>query len=86
MNHCICDEDSGEDGGEEQRGRGRQRRGSSGAGDSFPAASIMGKRRPLAPFLHGFMGALPHGDGIHGGGENVALMAAKSWVEVSPTS
>jgi hypothetical protein len=72
MNHCICDEDSGEDGGEEQRGRGRQRRGSSGAGggagDSFPAASIMGERRPLAPFLHGFMGSLSHGDGIHGGG------------------
>jgi hypothetical protein len=31
---------------------------SGGAGDS-PAAGIMGKRRPLAPFLHGFMGALP---------------------------
>jgi hypothetical protein len=56
-----------------------------GAGDS-PAAGIMGERRPLAPFLHRFMGALPHGDGIHGGGENVALMAANSWVEVSPTS
>jgi hypothetical protein len=40
----------------------------SGAGGSFPAASIMGERRPLAPFLHGFMGALPHGDGIYGGG------------------
>jgi hypothetical protein len=39
-----------------------------GAGDSFPAVGIMGKRRPLAPFLHGFMGALPRGDGIHGGG------------------
>jgi hypothetical protein len=39
-----------------------------GAGDSFPAAGIMGERRPLAPFLHGFLGALPHGDGIHGGG------------------
>jgi hypothetical protein len=50
-------------------GRGRQRRGSSGdTGDSFPAAGIMGERRPLAPYLHGFMGALPHGDGIHGGG------------------
>jgi hypothetical protein len=58
----------------------------SGAGDSFPAAGIMGKRRPLAPFLHGFMGALPHGDGIHGGGYNVALVAANSWVERSPTS
>jgi hypothetical protein len=39
-----------------------------GAGDSFPAVGIMGERRPLAPFLQGFMGALPHGDGIHGGG------------------
>jgi hypothetical protein len=46
----------------------------------------MGERRPLAPFLHGFMGALSYGDGIHGGGENVALVAANSWVEVSPTS
>jgi hypothetical protein len=51
-----------------------------GAGDSFPATGIMGERRPLAPFLHGFMGALPHG------GENVALVAANSWVEESPTS
>jgi hypothetical protein len=56
-----------------------------GQGDS-PAAGIMGECRPLAPFLHGFMGALPHGDGIHRGGENVALEAANSWVEVSPTS
>jgi hypothetical protein len=39
-----------------------------GAGDSFPAAGIIGERCPLAPFLHGFMGALPHGDGVHGGG------------------
>jgi hypothetical protein len=57
-----------------------------GAGDSFPATGIMGERRPLPPFLHGFMGALPHGDGIHGGGENVALVAANLWVKVSPTS
>jgi hypothetical protein len=57
-----------------------------GAGDSFPVADIMGERRPLASFLHGFMGALPHGDEIHGGGENVALVAANSWVEVSPMS
>jgi hypothetical protein len=57
-----------------------------GAGDSFPATGIMGERRPLAPFLHGFMGALHHGDGIHGGGEKVTLVAANSWVEVSPTS
>jgi hypothetical protein len=68
-------------------GRGRRRGGGAGgdAGDS-PAAGIMGERRPLAPFLHGFIGALPHGDGIHGRGENVALVAANSWVEVSPTS
>jgi hypothetical protein len=66
-------------------GRGRRRGGGSGVGDS-PAAGIMGERRPLAPFLHGFMGALPHGDEIHGGGKNVALVAANSWVEVSPTS
>jgi hypothetical protein len=59
MKHCICDGDSGEDGGEEQRGHGRQWHGGSGAGggtgDSFPAAGIMGECRPLAPFLHGFM-------------------------------
>jgi hypothetical protein len=51
-----------------------------GAGDSFPAAGIMGERRPLAPFLNGFMGALPHGGSM---GE------AKTWlwrVEMSPTS
>jgi hypothetical protein len=59
--------------------------GGGGAGDS-PTAGIIGERRPLAPFLLGFMGALPHRDGIHGGGENVALMAANLWVEVSPTS
>jgi hypothetical protein len=68
-------------------GRGRQqRRGTGGGAGDSPAADIMGERRPLAPFLHGFMGALPHGDGIHGGGKNVALVAANSWVEVSPMS
>jgi hypothetical protein len=46
----------------------RSSEGAGGAGDSFSTAGIMGERRPLAPFLHGFMGALPHGDGIHGGG------------------
>jgi hypothetical protein len=61
-------------------GRGQRRRG------RLPTAGIMGEHRPLAPFLHGFMGALPHGDGIHVGGENVALVAANSWVEVSSTS
>jgi hypothetical protein len=61
-------------------GRGQRRRW------GLPVAGIMGERRPLAPFLHGFMGALPHGDGIHEGGENVALLAANLWVEVFPTS
>ena len=79
MNHCILgglgDGDGGED-GEEGGGTGVS------AGDSFPAAGIMGEHRPLAPFLHGFLGALPHKDGIHGGGKNVALVAANSWVEM----
>ena len=79
MNHCILgglgDGDGGEDG--EEGGSG------SGTGHSFPAAGIMGEHRPLAPFLHGFLGALPHGDGIHGGGKNVALVAANSWVDMS---
>jgi hypothetical protein len=65
---------------------GRGRRGGSGGAADSPAAGILWERCPLAPFLHGFMGALPHGDGIHGGSENVALVAANSWVEVSPTS
>jgi hypothetical protein len=69
----------------EGRGRRQRRSGGGDAGDT-PAAGIMGERRPLAPFLHGFMGALHHGDGIHRGGENMALVAANSWVEVSPTS
>jgi hypothetical protein len=42
-------------------------------GTSFPAAGKVGERRPLASLLHGFKGALPHGDGIHGGGKNVAF-------------
>ena len=44
------------------------------------AAGMEGERRPLASFLHGFLGALPLGDGIHGGGKNVALVAGNSWV------
>ena len=68
------------------RQRGAQGGGgaAAGAGSSFPAAGIMGERRPLASFLHGFLGALPHGDGIHGGGKNVALEAGNSWVETTP--
>jgi hypothetical protein len=59
--------------------------GGGGAGSSFSAVGIMGERRPLTPFLHGFLGALPLGDGIYGGGKNVAFGACNSWVE-SPTS
>ena len=47
--------------------------GAGGAGNSFPAAGMEGMRRPLASLLHGFLGALTHGDGIHGGGKNVAF-------------
>ena len=65
------------------RSAGRRRRRH---GESFPAAGIMGERRPLASLLHGFLGALPHGDGIPGGGKNVALVAGNSWVEESSTS
>ena len=57
-----------------------------GAGGSSCAAGSMGERRPLALFLHGFLGALPHGDGIHGGGKNVAFGGWNSWVEESSTS
>ena len=82
MNHCILgglgDGDGGEDAKEGGSGAG------AGAGDSFPAAGIMGEHRPLAPFLHGFLGALPYGDPWER--KNVALAAANSWVEVSPTN
>jgi hypothetical protein len=67
----------------EGRGRRRRRRRRRGG---LPRHRHHGERRPLAPFLHGFMGALSHGDRIHGGGKNVALVAANSWEEVSPTS
>ena len=49
-----------------RRWRQRGAQGGGGVGSSFPTAGIMGERRPLASFLHGFLGALPHGDGIHG--------------------
>jgi hypothetical protein len=62
------------------------KRAARGAGSSIPAAGFMGKRCPLAPFLYGFLGALSHGDRIHGGGKNVAFGGCNSWVEESPTS
>jgi hypothetical protein len=83
MNHCIIggvgDGDSGEDGGDEQRGA----RTATAAARGTPPPSAPWGVPPLSPFLHGFMGALPHEDG---GGENVALVAANLWEEVSPTS
>ena len=42
------------------RSAGRRR------GESFPAAGIMGERRPLASLLHGFLGALPHAPSLFG--------------------
>ena len=56
------------------RQRGAQGDGGAGggAGSSFPAVGIMGERRPLAPFLHGFLGALPHEMGSMG--------EAKTWL------
>ena len=84
MNHCILGGLGDGDGGEDGEEGGGSADGD--AGDSFPAAGIMGEHHPLAPFLHGFLGALPHGDGIHEGGKNMALVAANSWVELSPTN
>jgi hypothetical protein len=66
------------------KGHGQRRRQRRRGG--LPCHRHRGGAPPLSPFLHGFMGALPHGDEIHRGGENVALVAANSWVEVSPTS
>jgi hypothetical protein len=66
------------------KGRGRRQRWRRRGG--LPRRRHHVGAPPLSPFLHGFMGSLPHVDGIHGGGENVALVAANSWVEVSPMS
>ena len=55
-------------------------------GEHLPRRRHHGGAPPLALLLHGFLGSLPHGDGIHGGGKNVALVAANSWVEEFPTS
>ena len=70
MNHCILgglgDGDGGEDG--EEGGGGAN----GGTGDSFPATGIMGEHRPLAPFLHVFLGALPMEIG--------SMEEAKTWL------
>ena len=47
-----------------------------GAGGSSCALLASRVRRPLASFIHVFLvleGALPHGDGIHGGGKKMAF-------------
>ena len=60
----------------ERAARSARRRGvAGGAGNSFPAAGIMGKRRPLASLLHGFLGALPMEMGSMG--------EAKTWLLVA---
>jgi hypothetical protein len=69
MNHCIQGGVGDGDGGEDDVEGG-------GARSSFPAVDIMGESRPLAPFLHGFLGALPYGDGIHGEAKTWLLAAA----------
>jgi hypothetical protein len=55
MNHCLIggvgDGDSGEDGGDEQRG--------AWAATAVPRRRHHGGAPPLSPFLYGFMGALP---------------------------
>ena len=55
-------------------------------GELLPRRRHHGGAPPLSPFLHGFLGALPHGDGIHGGGKKVVFEAGNSWVEESWSS
>jgi hypothetical protein len=75
MNHCIIggvgDGYSGEDGGDEQRGA-RAATAAAAARGTPPLPASWGERRPLAPFLHGFMGALPMEMGSMG--------EAKTWL------
>ena len=82
MNYCIPGGLGDGDGGED----GEEGGGGAGGGGLLPRRRYHGGAPPLSPFLHGFLGAFSHGDGIHGGGKNVALVAANSWVEVSPTN
>ena len=80
MNHCIQGGVGDGDGGEAAPWRRAAAAPAVAQGLLLRAAGMEGERRPLASFLHGFLGALPHGDGIHGGGKNMALVAANSWV------
>jgi hypothetical protein len=50
------------------RSAGRQQRRRR-RGELLPCRRHHGERHPLAPFLHGFLGALPHGNVIHGEGK-----------------
>ena len=85
MNHCIQggvgDGDGSEDGGEAARWRRAAAAPAVAQGLLLRVVGMEGERRPLASFLHGFLGALPHGDGIHGEGKNVAFGGCNSWVE-----
>jgi hypothetical protein len=81
MNHCIIggvgDGDSGEDGGDEQRGvRAATAAAPARGTPSLPASWGAPPLSPLPSWLHE----------SPGGGKNVALVAANSWAEVSPTS
>ena len=73
MNHCIQGGIRDGDGGEVDGEGSEERRAALALAVArgtppAPPASI-GVRRPLAPFLHGFLGALPNGDEIHGEGK-----------------
>jgi hypothetical protein len=55
----------------------REAQGSGGgAGSSFPIAGIMGERRPLAPFLRGFLDPFPMEMGSMGEAKTWLLAAA----------
>jgi hypothetical protein len=79
MNHYIIggvgDGDSGEDGGDEQRGV--RTAATPAAAWGLPRHRYHGGAPPLGPLPSWRHGSPP---------PNVALVAANSWVEVSPTS
>ena len=76
MNHYMQGGVSDGDGGEDSEEGSKERRAAAVRGAPSPP--------PLSPLLHGLLRALSYGDGIHGGGKNVALEAGNSWVEAAP--
>jgi hypothetical protein len=78
----VGDGDSGEDGGDEQRGA----RAVAAARGTPPPPASWGSAAPWPSSFMALWEPSPMEMGSMGGGENVALVAANSWVEVSPTS